>query len=324
MATHTRLPERKSTMQESWPIEVTEDVAYLKTALVNVVFFGRSGERDWVLIDAGIPGSASAIVAAAERRFGPGARPSAIILTHGHFDHVGALETLARRWDIPVYAHAMEMPYITGKSPYPPPDPSVGGGLMAAMSWAYPRGPIDISERARPFPADGSVPGMPGWRWIFTPGHTPGHVAFFRVEDGTLIAGDAFVTVKQESALAVMSQTPEVHGPPAYYTTDWPAAWGSVRVLNELKPERVITGHGVPLGGKTLKAGLQDLAESFDELAIPTQGRYVGHPAKADAGGVVSVPPHMTSPWPRVTIGFGTGIAVGLALSSILPHGRRR
>jgi glyoxylase-like metal-dependent hydrolase (beta-lactamase superfamily II) len=323
VTTHARLPEARPTDQGRWPREVTEDVAYLRTAIVNVVFFGEPGSRDWVLIDAGIPGSASAIVSAAERRFGPGARPSAIILTHGHFDHVGAVETLARKWDVPVYAHEMELPYITGRSPYPPPDPSVGGGLMASVAWAYSRGPIDISDRARSLPGDGSVPGMPGWRWVLTPGHTPGHVALFRDEDRTLIAGDAFVTVKQESALAVMSQALEIHGPPAYYTPDWPAAWGSVRALDELKPERVITGHGVPFSGEGLREGLHDLAEHFDERAIPSQGRYVGHPAKADAGGVVSVPPDTSDPWPRVFVGLRAGVVAGLVLSAILPRSRR-
>jgi glyoxylase-like metal-dependent hydrolase (beta-lactamase superfamily II) len=214
----------------------------------------------------------------------------------------------------------MELPYITGRSPYPPPDPSVGGGLMAAMAWAYPRGPIDISERAKALPSDGSIPGMPGWRWVYTPGHTNGHVAFFREKDRTLIAGDAFVTVKQESALAVLSQRPEIHGPPTYYTPDWSAAWGSVRVLDDLRPERVITGHGVPFKGKELREGLHALAEHFNELAIPSQGRYVGHPAKADAGGVISVPPDNSNPWPRVFVGLGIGVAIGIGLSALMPR----
>jgi glyoxylase-like metal-dependent hydrolase (beta-lactamase superfamily II) len=88
--------------------QIAVDVAYRQIAIVNVIFFGRpdAGDRRWVLIDAGIAGSASAIRSAARARFGQGARPSAIILTHCHFDHVGALETLAAEWDVPVYAHA--------------------------------------------------------------------------------------------------------------------------------------------------------------------------------------------------------------------------
>ena len=45
-------------------------------------------------------------------------------------------------------------------------------------------------------PSDGSIPNMPGWQWIHTPGHSPGHISLFREKDRSLIAGDAFVAVK--------------------------------------------------------------------------------------------------------------------------------
>lgn len=121
------------------------------------------GDRGWVLIDAGLSGYAESIAAAAAARFGANARPAAIILTHGHFDHVGTLRTLAERLDAPVYDHDMELPYLTGRSPYPPPDPTVGGGIMASLSWTFPSGPVDVGERVRPLPADFSVPGLSGW-----------------------------------------------------------------------------------------------------------------------------------------------------------------
>ena len=50
---------------------------------------------------------------------------------------------------MPIYAHELELPYLTGRSPYPPPDPTVGGGLMADLSWMYPRGPIDLGDRVQ-------------------------------------------------------------------------------------------------------------------------------------------------------------------------------
>src|SRR3954470_17205348 len=158
--------------------DVTADLSYQRLAIVNVAYFGASGagDRKWVLIDAGLVGTAGLIARAPESRYGHNSRPAAIVLTHGHFDHVGALEDLAERWDVPVYAHELELPYLDGRSDYPPPDPSVGGGMMARTGFLFPRSGIDLAQRVRPLPEDGSVPHFPGWRWIHTPGHTPGHV----------------------------------------------------------------------------------------------------------------------------------------------------
>src|SRR4051794_23224846 len=107
---------------EPWP--VIDDLAYLCTLMVNVYFVGPpdAGDREWVLVDAGMPGSAHRIARAAEARFGPGPRPSAIILPHAHFAHVGAVESLARAWDVRVYAHPRELPSPPRRSSYPPPD----------------------------------------------------------------------------------------------------------------------------------------------------------------------------------------------------------
>ena len=182
--------------------EVVDDIAYKRLAIVNVVFVGQraAGDREWVLIDAGLPGFAGAIKHAACERFGEDSRPAAILMTHGHFDHVGSLETLADDWDAPIYAHLLEQPYLDGRSAYPPPDPTVGGGLMALTSPLFPPSPVNVSRRLRLLPDDHSVPHMNGWRWIHTPGHTPGHVSFWREGDRSLIVGDAFVTTRQESA----------------------------------------------------------------------------------------------------------------------------
>jgi glyoxylase-like metal-dependent hydrolase (beta-lactamase superfamily II) len=299
--------EADSQLASSEPKPLLDDLAYVCTVMVNVYFVGprNAGDREWVLIDAGMSGSADRIARAAEARFGPGSRPSAIILTHGHFDHVGALETLARCWDAPVYAHTMEMPYLTGRSSYPPPDPSVGGGLVATFSWTYPRGPINLTGRVKPLPEDGSVPGLAGWRWIFTPGHTPGHVALFRDSDRTLIAGDAFVTTRQESVFAVITQRRELHGPPMYFTSDWESAARSVATLAHLDPEIAATGHGEPLRGGSMRADLHELARDFHRRAVPHQGRYVDRPAKTDENGVLNIPPDVPHRLPISLHGVG-------------------
>ena len=260
--------------------EIARDVAYKRLFMVNVCFFGIPGQREWVLIDAGIPGTAPLIAESAEKLFGSNTPPVAIVMTHGHFDHVGALQTLAEKWNVPIYAHEVELPYLSGEASYPPPDPTVGGGMLAATAGLYPRGPVDVSKWLRALPEDGAVPGMPGWKWIHTPGHTEGHVSFWRESDRTIIAGDAFITTKQESAYAVATQRPELHGPPMYFTPDWESAAASVRKLAALQPELVITGHGRALQGPQMREALDALARDFEKVAVPAHGIYVDAPVR--------------------------------------------
>jgi glyoxylase-like metal-dependent hydrolase (beta-lactamase superfamily II) len=138
-----------------------------------------------------------------------------------------------------------------------------------------------LGDRVKVLPADGTVPTLPGWRWIHTPGHTAGHVSLFRESDRTLVVGDAFCTTKQESFLAVATQRPELHGPPSYFTTDWDAARDSVQRLAALHPSYIAPGHGQPMAGDTTLEALRDLAARFDEVARPEHGRYVEHPRRA-------------------------------------------
>lgn len=256
--------------------EVLPDVFYYTNQIVNVIFIGHAKSPAWTLIDAGMPKSGHNIIAAAEERFGKDVKPQAIILTHGHFDHVGSIVALLEKWPgVSVYAHLSEFPFLTGQQAYPEPDPTVEGGMLAKISKIYPIEPIEISDVLRPLSPDGSVPGLSDWKWIFTPGHSPGHVSFFRESDKLLIAGDAFVTVEQDSMYKVLVQKEEVHGPPVYLTNDWPAARDSVRKLAALNPEIAITGHGTHMVGEKLRSGLSQIADRFDELALPDYGKYV-------------------------------------------------
>ncbi|GAB3048800.1 MBL fold metallo-hydrolase [Virgibacillus ainsalahensis] len=255
---------------------VAENVHCYTNQIVNLCFVGAPEKSsDWVLVDTGMPTSAEKIISEAEELFGEKTKPKAIILTHGHFDHVGAVEELVEKWKVPVYAHTSEIPYLTGQRRYQDPDPTVAGGLVAKLSGFFPNEPVDLSGSIQKLPADGTVPQMSGWKWIHTPGHTSGHISLFRESDRTLIAGDAFTTVKQDEMFDVMTQEREINGPPRYYTPDWEAAEVSVQKLVTLRPEQAITGHGVPMAGEELAKGLEELANNFKELAVPEHGKYV-------------------------------------------------
>lgn len=255
--------------------EICKDVYYYTNQIVNVIMIGDPAGDTWILIDAGMPKSGEEIFKVAEKRFGKGKKPAAIILTHGHFDHVGGLVHLINEWGVPVYAHPLEFLYLTGEKRYPEPDTSVEGGLLAKISSYYPIEPINISGVLYELPEDNTVPGFPEWKWIHVPGHSPGQIALFRQRDKVLIAADAFVTVKQDSLYNVLVQKTELHGPPVYLTTNWEKAEESVEKLQSLNPKYAVTGHGPHMEGEELQNGLRDLVNDFGIKEVPTHGQFV-------------------------------------------------
>jgi glyoxylase-like metal-dependent hydrolase (beta-lactamase superfamily II) len=283
---------KQEKLNKNWTA-VAPGVWGLKDIFVNIFMIHNPEKNDWVLVDTGLRTTAPKIRDMAKQLFWPDLRPSAIVLTHGHFDHVGSLVELADEWDVPIYVHYMEKPYLTGRSSYPPADPTVGGGLISLLSWAYPLGPINVtSGRLISLPDNETIPGLPEWRYIHTPGHAPGHISLFREKDRVLIAGDAVVTTKAESAVGMLRPgSPDTYGPPKYFTYNWQAAAESVRKLAALEPLVIVSGHGKSMRGEEVKQRLKRLAEHFDELAKPSHGRYVDSPAYVTESGVQHVPP---------------------------------
>jgi len=263
----------------------------MKDIFVNLYIINNPSENNWWLVDAGVSWSGSKIKGMAEILFGAGSHPAAIILTHGHFDHVGSVKKLAEEWNIPVYAHPLEVPYLTGLSSYPPADPGAGGGLMADLSFLYPKKPINIANRIVSLPQGGTIPGLPEWKYLHTPGHAPGHISLFRESDKILISGDAVVTTKAESALSIMFQLKKLSGPPKYFTSDWLSAASSVKQLADLEPEIIASGHGRPLRGESMRKSLHNLVLDFQKTSVPVNGRYSYQPALMDDSGVVHIPP---------------------------------
>ena len=287
------------------PLEpVRDEVARLPVVFVNAYLVGTP-DGPWALVDTGLPGSAALTRAAARARFGD-RPPEAILLTHGHFDHAGAALALAQAWGAPVYAHPLELPYLTGQSDYAPADPTIPGAI-STLSRAFPTAGRDLRPHVHALPEDGSVPGMPGWTWLHTPGHTPGHVSFWREQDRTLLAGDAVVTTDLDSWAALATLPRMFDRPPASLTPDWDAARASIDGLAALAPEAVGAGHGQAITVGTANA-LHTYAQHF---LPPTQGRYAREPALADDHGLLSLPPSVPDPFPlKVAAGAAAGVAV--------------
>ena len=114
-----------------------------------------------------------------------------------------------------------------------------------------------------------------------TPGHTPGHVAFFRSKDRVLITGDAVLTIEPQLACRdLLTGRHRVSGPPYISTWDWPAAKQSVATLARLRPGVLACGHGRPMTGPQAAASLASLLRPLLPAAssrpFPNRSRRAG------------------------------------------------
>lgn len=216
------------------------------------LYLVRSGSG-WVMIDCGWAGSARPLLDAVEKMLGPGNAPAAIFLTHIHPDHSGAAGVLARSWGIPVYVHQAELPMAAGRY-IPEFSMPMDRWLVAPFLWSLPtrarrrlEAANDITDVVQSLPLSGEVPGLPDWVAVPAPGHTPGHVAYWRSKDGVLMTGDAVVTVNLNSLRGVLLGSPDLSGPPWYTTWNWKTSMDTVSRLAELGPRVLAPGHGQPL-----------------------------------------------------------------------------
>jgi glyoxylase-like metal-dependent hydrolase (beta-lactamase superfamily II) len=227
----------------------------------------RAGSS-WVLVDAGWEQDAERIRSAVRIVLGPGTVPSCILLTHVHPDHSGSARELAAAWDCPVLVHPAEIPIATGDfeamSRYAGPmDRWVILPVMRVIGRRrreriLTAGSLEVA--VRPLGPDGSIPGIEGWRWMHTPGHTPGHVAFVRSEDRVVITGDALLTLRVNAVAGFLLGSQGLSAPPWYTTWDREAARSSIRAIAGLEPAVLAAGHGHPLTDPGTAAAVSEFA----------------------------------------------------------------
>jgi hydroxyacylglutathione hydrolase len=180
-----------------------------------------------VLVDTGIKQSAGKIAGMVEGR-----SISAIALTHAHGDHAGAVKRLAAQLGVPVSCGAADREATeTGRLVLAPTVKRLRLGGLANAAAGFDGAPV-----ARTL-AEGDVLSA-GFMVRDTPGHSPGHVSFWRESDRTLICGDVFFNLK------VPTPIPGLRQPPDLFTPDPAKNRESERKLAALAPATVGFGHG--------------------------------------------------------------------------------
>jgi glyoxylase-like metal-dependent hydrolase (beta-lactamase superfamily II) len=178
-------------------------------------------------VDTGLPGTAKAMLAAAEEAGAPIVR---IALTHAHGDHVGSLEALHKELpEAEVSISARDARFLRGDKSLDPDEPQV------KLKGSYPKVDVEPTRLLQTGDRVGSL------EVVASPGHTPGHVAFLDTRDRTLIAGDAYQTL---GGIAVSGKIRPLFPLPAIATWHKPTALESARRLRELDPTRLSVGHG--------------------------------------------------------------------------------
>ncbi|MDF2958417.1 MAG: fold metallo-hydrolase [Paenibacillus sp.] len=168
-------------------------------------------DRGLTLVDAGIPWMAGGLLKQLEALKLP---LEQIVLTHGHSDHTGSIKRVRETYPVPVYVHQSEIACMEGQVPYP--------GRKKAQVSIEPgiARPLDMQ------PIGGLVP-------YWTPGHSPGHVAYYHEQDQVLLAGDLFT-----------SKRGQLKRPMAMFTANMEEAVESGAIVEKLKPKLVSICHG--------------------------------------------------------------------------------
>jgi glyoxylase-like metal-dependent hydrolase (beta-lactamase superfamily II) len=211
--------------------------------MINVYLIEEAGEV--TIIDAGAGGYWKDLPAELAAMGSSLDRVRALVLTHGHSDHIGFAERLRREKGVPVRVHELDAALARGEVP----NPSKGfgkvriGPLLGFLWFGATHGLLRNTpiKEVSTF-GDGAtldVPGSP--RVILVPGHTPGSAAIHVPSRDALFSGDAIATRNVVSGQVGPQISP--------FTADAAQALASLVRLDKVEATNVFPGHGDPWTG---------------------------------------------------------------------------
>ncbi|MBA2441799.1 MAG: MBL fold metallo-hydrolase [Rubrobacter sp.] len=237
--------------------QVAEGVHRYADGLVNWYVIEEGEEL--TLVDAGWPRSWPRVERAISDLGRSLGDVRAVVLTHGHPDHIGAAERVRRECGATVWAYREEVSRVRGEAKGSSPfalvpalltqlwRPTALGFVLHATGRGFltPSWPTEVV----PFEAEGGridVPGRP--RPVKTPGHTGGHVSFVLEESGVLLAGDALLT------LDPLTRAEGPTAPPDALNSSPGQVRESLEALAQLEAATLLPGHGEPWSGDVAEA----------------------------------------------------------------------
>jgi len=291
---------RVTTPMPGRPSQVHAYLAELPDGRWMLVDGGLGTEEAWAALEAGVREVAGGWSAVAVH-----------VITHMHMDHVGLAARVKEASGATVLMGRLDAERMAHAAAHPDEEAAYRAALLrgcgAPAEWidAVQAGHATARAMAPPVAVDavldgdmGDVSGAGGWRHLWTPGHTAGHVSLHRLADGVVVAGDA-VLPRITPTLGVNRQREDPVG-------DYVAALDR---LAALPPALLLPGHGDPVEGTARIAELRAAAEGETEAV-----------AALLAAGPATTWAAVDRRYPGREMGAGTRM---LALRETLAHLRR-